>query len=259
MSWFKYALSMSIQEPGSYYTVVHPVDFYEWRFTGTIPKGTKFYGKLPRTEVIADGLIIASANLSSDNLESLNRGYKLKSDFSGPISIKVGQLSSPKEVMSKYQDIDDRISRHVDDFKTNIAIRQFVVSRTDNPHLYKVTNQTNEELELLSYGPLEDVLEKVSVVHSALAFDSSQKKGRSHEMADFIRYDNIMNFVKDSSLPVDCPKMQYLIDKANIEPVKTRRLSCRECLLETSPDYRSLQKTLDRFNSMQWVKFTLQY
>jgi len=64
MSWFRKALNITTVHPDSFYTSMDPGEFYEWKFTGIIPKGKIFTKKLPPSEVFTAGKIIATTRLA---------------------------------------------------------------------------------------------------------------------------------------------------------------------------------------------------
>ena len=136
MSWFKKALSISIQDPGSYYVVVEPVEFYEWRHAGVIPKNTKCSSLLPPSEIFTEGYIIASINANENDIIS----GKLVSDIQSTIVLKVGYMPSKADLIQKYHSLDSDFKRKLHSFKHTCISQGYIVVPEDEDisKLYRV-------------------------------------------------------------------------------------------------------------------------
>ena len=255
MNWFKSALTRTIVEPGSYYLVVDPVKFYEYKFSQSIPKGIKLFRLLPPTHLITDNVIVASAVMPDELLNKQSDGaYELTQDVQDTIKLCFCLASSPQEIIAKYDDMSNNLARQIGHFKHEIHKKSFLISMSDEPSLLKINNTSDDFVNLVNYGPVEQVFEKLSEKHESLALDSRYRRGKGYEMAEFGRYDNIMMFMRDNSLPIDSVKLQFLLSSAKVTPINSFKLSWKDCFLKVSPENKTLDDQLNKFNSLAWVR-----
>jgi hypothetical protein len=254
MSWFRSALSISILEPGSYYTVIDPLEFYEWRFTQTAPKGAKFTSYLPPSDIFTSGKIIASAVVPLDNLQHRGTAHELKSDTTIDVSLKVGNLSTPRELLNKYDDLKKQLDMGLDRFKEDSVVRRYICSSSKNPHLFHISDWTDYEVTLGIFGSIEDLVKKFAEVREVLGVSSEEKVGRSYEKEDVMRYDSAMAFINNSHLHVDRDKMDTLVSASNLKAEKIETIPWEQFYLELSHGARILDAKVKQFESMQWVK-----
>ena len=257
MSWFRTALSISTPTPGSYYTVLEPVEFHEWRYTQTAPKGSLFTVKLPPSDIFTEGKIIASATVQEKNLHAKSGGYVLKEDSPVDVVLRVGQMPSPRELLDKYKQIRTNFDRGLDRFKEDLPTRLYIDSQTEHPHLYRVAYWDDKTITLHNFGSIKELITQFAQIREALAEDVMDKTGRAHEMEEFRRYENAMTFVNNSHLHVDSSKMDRLIETSGIESVQKKTLPWRECYLELSHGARILDERIARFSSRKWVQAAL--
>ena len=262
--WLVHALSMSIHEDGDYFTAVNPIQFYEWRFTGSIPKGTRFTKLLPPTQVITQGLIIASAKIDSNAFEKNANILELKDKYETPIKLKVGQINSPIELINRYKDMINAFRESKQLFKNTVSIRRYFLSSENNKtHLMKIANTHKTSgllpstVEVENYGELKEIKAKLAKVRSALSLDSMIKKGRAHEMETFRRYENIITFLENPAIDVDSEKIDFVIKTAQMKPESKCKLSWDECFIKFSTKGHEIKQKIDQFGSLQWVQYVL--
>ncbi len=253
MSWFKRALSISTPLPNAYYTTVDPGEFYEWRFTGAIPKGTIFTKKMPRSDIFTDGFIIASASLSCEQLEKKGFGFELKSDAHSDAILEVGQVQSPAEIIDKYKQLQRTFEKTINDFKKSSINRVFIISKEEDPHLYKILSSDEQTVKMQNFGALKDIRDRLEEVRKSLN-ENSMKKGRiSYELADTRKFDNAMLFLGNKGLPFESSKIATLIRIARLKPQREMSLNWDELCMKLSPEAKALNGLIDRYTSLQWI------
>lgn len=254
MGWFRKALTISTPEPGSYYTVVGQGDFYEWKFTGRIPAGSPFTKSIPPSEIFTRGLLIASAVLPQSSLKETSSGYEVVEDVNASIVLTAGRVDNPQELINTHKDRQKKFESDVKAFKLTCQTDGFIISGTEKPHLYKVAASDDEFAMLANYGLLEEVHINLAAARSRLAIESSNRVGRSYEKADSMRFENAMVGI-DNRLPIDGPKMQFVLNMAKIEPEHTRKISWKDCYTSLFTEASLKQEQLKHFGSYTWVKY----
>lgn len=254
MSWFRKALSICTPDPGSYYTVVDPLEFYEWRFTGTAPKDTKFTSYLPPSDIFTKGQVIASAIVPEGSLT--NKDNHLIAEEQVPVSIilRVGSIPTAQELIENHERRVKNFNNGIDRFREDAVTRRFLNSQSDTPNLYKITNFDEHEVTCENFGPISDLLEKFTETRELLRQDALKKKGRALEMEEFRRYENVMDFVNNSHLHVDASKMDKLLYVSDAKSKITKKMSWKDCYIMTSPNAKLLLDEIGHFNSFKWVK-----
>jgi len=254
MNWLRTALNISAPEPGSYYTVIDPIEFHEWRYTETAPKGTFFTIELPPSDIFTEGKVIASAFLSDEKLEKKSHGLVLKTDSPVQVVLRVGCVSSPQDMMDKYKRIQANFDRGLNNFKEDLATRLYINSQTDKPHLFRLARWDSKNVTLHNFGTVKDLIEAFAEVREVLSQDVVDKTGRAHEMEEFRRYENCMTFANNSHLHVDASKMDRLLETSGVKSTQTKTITWKECFLEASRGAQLLYKALNDFNSKKWVQ-----
>jgi len=251
MSWFRKALSITTVYSDSYYTVVDPGEFYEWKFKEVIPKGRIFTKKLPPSNSFTDGMLIATARLSREGLDKKSFGYETNQDLIADIYLQAGPIQSPKELFQKYKKIQSSFDDSVNRFKTVSKVRSYF---TSNNNLFRISSIDDSSVSLLNFGSIKDLIKKLAQTRYLLNKESLAKKGRAHEMEEFRRFENAMTFVQNSQIPVDGSKIDLLLHIAKIKPQQTTKLGWVDCFVRLSPEARSSKKLLDRYESLSWIQ-----
>lgn len=257
MSWLRTAFSICIPDTDAYYTVLDPVEFYEWKFTSTAPKGSLFTKELPPSDIFTEGKVIASASVSESNLKPGKEGYTLSEDSSVNINLKIGHVPSPQELIDKYHDMVKVQSKGVEAFKEGLLTRIYINSKTDNPHLFRISHYTDDDVTMHNFGSVKELVEQFAMTRESLAKEALDKTGRSHELEEFRRYENVMTFTNNSHLYVDSSKLDRLIETSGVKALQTRTLPWMECYLDISPGARQSAERIKHFEDQTWIKSIL--
>jgi len=254
MSWFRKALSVCLPESGSYYTVIDPAEFYEWKFTQHAPKGALFSRHLPPSDIFTEGKIIASASLSDQYFKQVDKGFRLQSSIPVDLVLTAGVIQTPQELLDKYNNTLKTFNSGVNSFKEDALIRLYLISKSDVPNLHLVADHTDTNLTLHNYGPIKDVLKKIGDTESLFQKSIVERKGRAFELEEWKRFQNAMDFVNNSHLHVDASKMERLLMSAKIEPVGKIKTSWHDYYLESSESAQVLYSQIEKFSQNKWVR-----
>lgn len=257
MSWLRTAFTICAPDSRSYYTVLDPIEFYEWRFTNIAEKGHFFTHKLPPSDIFTEGQVIASAIVTESSLKPRNGGYTLIEDSPVNVTLKVGHMPSPQELIDKYHDAVKTRSRGIEAFKQDLLTRLYMNSQTDSPHLFRLSHYTDKDVTMHNFGSVKDLIKQFDEVRKALIRESMDKTGRAHEMEEFRRFENAMIFVNNSHLFVDSSKLDRLIETAGIKAMHTKTLPWSEFYLDVSPGAQILDNRIQHFEDQTWVKSVL--
>ncbi len=254
MSWLRRAFSITVPDLGSYYSVLTPEKFYEWKYTQIAPKGSIFTDHLPPSDIITEGKIIVSAFVDEDKLKKEADVLKLKEDSPVDVVLRVGYMPSPQELLHKYKESQKSFQRGLNWFKEDMQIRLYTDSHTKHPHLFRISHWTKDEVTFHNFGRVKDLIEQFSEFKESLSQDAMDKTGRAYEMEEFRRYENAMTFVNNSHLHIDALKMDRLIESSGIKSTQTKTLPWKECYLELSHGAKILEEQIGRFGSNTWVQ-----
>lgn len=249
--WLRYALNITTKRSNSYYTAIDPGEFYEWKFSGYIPKGKIFTKGLPSSDIFTKGLIIATAKIPSSQLDQKEFGLETNCLVPADIVIQAGQIPSPQELLDRFIRAQTAFQYSVDEFKKSASIRSYF--KTNNA-LYRITMDNSGLPQLCYYGSIKDISDQLSVIRKSLSKDSLIKKGKSLEMEDFRRFENAMTFIQNDHLPIDTKKIDTLLRIAEIKPKTTSSSDWQNCLLVVSEDARKTFALLQRYQSLNWVR-----
>ena len=250
MSWFKKALAISILGDDAYYIVTDPIQFYEWKWTGYIPKGIKASKNLPSSDVFTDGLIVINADIPAKYLED----GKLSCDVHTTLHMKLGQIQSPAELLQKYIDLDAEFKRQLDNFKKNSLSQKYVVSTNKKPHLYRITAKDDNAVILENFGKLTEIGEKASLARNILNHLSHEKMGRSYEWEDARNMENLLTFMGNKGLQLDGVKLDRLVSTAKLQPEQHREMNWIDCYAALHDEAAETRDKMRKFKSLQWVR-----
>jgi len=254
VSWFRSALSISVPEPGSYYSVIDPINFYEWRFTGIVPKGTTFTKQLPPSDIFTQGQVIVSASIPDDFIKTVDNNPRLSKDTQTDVILKVGCMPSFTELIDKYKDLSSNFKRSLSSFKDDIVVRKFIYSDVMKPSLFGVSKFTKDEVTFDNYGPLDEVKKRFAKTREFLLLDSEKKVGRAYEMEKFLNYEKNMQFVNNSNLHVDELKISHLINNSGLKSKSTETISWQDFYLKSSQKARNIHKSMSLFENAKWFQ-----
>ena len=255
MSWLRTSLNITLPDPGSYYATMNPLEFYEWRYTGTAPRGSVFIKCLPSSDIFMDGKIVASAVISDDVLEKASEGYRLTQDTPIDISLKIGQLITPKELIQKHKDVCSTYRRGIQYFTEDILMREYIKSgETKSPVFYRVSKTDDGMANLTSFGRVSYVLEKIKETREILHEESLNKKGRSIELADFRRFENAMVFSDNHEIYIDASKIELLLSFSGIKPKNSNTMSFEDLYIKTTKEAAQTKDRINQFLALKWVR-----
>lgn len=256
MSWLRCSMSICMPEPGAYYSAISPVEFYEWKFTNKAPKGSVFNKHLPPSDVFATGKMVVSAIVSPDQLVKTTHGYELKSDTPVDISLKIGSVYTPSELLDKHKQNIKTLSVGLDYFKIQMKNRTYVSSQEKNPSLYKIVQSDNSHVYMQNFGAISDLIGDFASVRDVIQSKALSRPPHSKaiDLEEFRRYENAMDFVNNSHLYVDASKIERLLRSSKIKPKQTKKVSWRDYYFEIFPRAQILQRAIDKFGSFSWVK-----
>lgn len=254
MSWLRTALTVSTPDPGAYYTVIDPVQFYEWRFTQMAPKGALFTKHLPPSDIFTKGKVIASVVIQEDALKPVERGMRLESATAVDLSVTAGAIPTPQELLDKRKLKKDLFAQGIKRFKEEVLTRLFLVSKSDDPHLLRIAEYDDAKVSIQNFGEITELIKTFAEVRAIIKNKSLKRTGKAHELEEFRRYENAMDFVNNSHLYVDSSKMDRLLMSAKVKPSGTKKLSWEELYLQHSVGAQHLDREIQYFDKMSWVK-----
>lgn len=257
MSWLKTALTISTLSSNTYFTTVDPAEFYEWKFKGVIPRGTRFSKTLPRSDTFTTGSLVVNAELGEDCLRKMDNNLVLNANIPSEIVLTVGNFCSPNDLIEKHRLQTDRLFRDMHKFQSDAARRVFLVSKTDRPKLYRLVQADENDVKFENYGFLKGVFEKLEETRKALEKDSGVKKGRAREMDLWRRYENIMTLFENGTLPLDTAKMEFILKASKIKSESIRSASWESFYTEMFPDAQKQIDIIKSFSSKEWVQHLL--
>ena len=152
MNWLRICANRGL------FTVVDPADFFEWKVSGTIPKGTRFSKDMPPSQIFAQGLIVATADLSPGVLKIAEDDRKMletKDDTGADIQYYVGAALSPVEVLEKYHRLKRDFAKNLEAFKKTIMSQQFIINPLDHK-IYRIAEK-NQKAEVYEYDSFPEI------------------------------------------------------------------------------------------------------
>lgn len=250
MSWIKDALSISQLDNDDYYIVTDPIQFYEWKWTGVVSKGTKVSKLLPPSEVFTNGFIVINAPIPKDAIQN----GKLSCDVNTSVQMKIGQIQSPAELLDRYIAMDKEFKKGIDDFKKNCLSQKYIISHGKDPHLYKVSAIDDTSVMVSNFGPLDDLGKQIEEFRRMTNYLSHQKIGRAYEWEDARKIDNIVTFMSNKGLEIDGAKFDVLISKSGLKPLSSNKESWIDCYCTMHPEATETKGKMAKFRSLYWVR-----
>lgn len=258
MTWLKEAYKPSFPKPGTYYTVVDAVDFFQWKYANSIPQGVTFTKNPPQLDALTGHQIIASAEIPPQSLVVSQLGYKTAGDVPTEVNFHFGTVRSPADILAKYNRIKDELSRKAKSLRQSVFIHKYLISSEEKPSLYKVISGNDHEVTLDDFGPFEQILDRLIKRQASLNKESKAKKGRAYELSETTRYNKIMS-VMASKTPVDSSKLEFVLKYIDLPSMGTRKLSWLELLAKTDPNAGMQLGGLKKFEEVPWVKEVNKY
>lgn len=254
MNWLRTAFEICCPDKDGYYSVIDPVEFYEWRFTDIAPKGSVFTLKLPPSDIITEGKVIVSAQVPAGMLKPSRDGFELVESSPVNVKLRIGYMPSPQELLQKYEEWNKTFDKGLKSFKQDFTTRLYINSATEIPHLFRLYSYTDDEVTMHNFGSVKDLVEEFDLVREALAEEALDKRGRAHELEEFRRYENAITFTNNSHLHVDASKMDCLLETSGVLAKQKKTAQWKDCFLEVSYGAKILDEKIKRFEAYSWVK-----
>lgn len=260
MNWFKKALNISGLTKDTYFTTCTLPQFYQWQYSGTIPSKTRFSKKPPRSDIAISDAVLVVAQINPKTLKTVHKSglmpnlYELILDTKADPHIVQGNIKTPKEIVTSHYQRLKAIDHQVDKFSKETSLGSFFVSKTKNATLHKTSTMNDNEIEVLSYGPLKNLFEYFEIVRKQLLVDAEHKKGRSKDWTTWSRFDNIMTTYNNGTIPLDLAKIEYLIKVSNTKPTNSHKSSWRDFYFTLFPEIGEEYTKINKLMSLGWVQ-----
>lgn len=236
----------------SYYSAIDPADFYEWKFSQTIPKGARFTKHIPPSQVFAEGLVIVSADISSQNLKSVDPNtYKVKESTPGDINLVVGSVLSPSELIEKYKNLKEMYSKNLNMFRESLSSQKYTID-VDNK-LCRIAD-ANGQAHIDKFDTLPEIQKKLTAARRVLTEKSRNRTGRAYELEALRRFEHAFVLSNNKGLTVHPDQIDYLLRVAEVEPSETYKIPWSECFVKMSKDARTDHERIKTLDSMQWIQ-----
>ena len=249
MNWLKKAFTISQPEEGVYYIITDPIQFYELRHSGVIPKDTSVSTSLPRSDFFTSGKVAASVRL----LPSSVINNKLSEDARSQLILKIGELQTEGEIYQRFTNLDNEFKRNLEFFKSTSLSQKYFISHNKEPHLYRLSG-TKDKVLLESFGPVEDIMEKLNTLRVQMTKDGQSKHGRAYELSDLRKMENLHTIISNPSLPLDATKIEWLLVTANMKPETGKEMNWLDCYLSLDHVAEDMHNRMNKFLSLQWVR-----
>jgi hypothetical protein len=259
MSWITQAFTTVNNDPAAYFATISPAEFYEWRFMKAVPKGARLHRKMPRSDAFTENKVIVSAKIPDVTLPEKGGVCQVEANTPASVTLTVGQLLSPVEVIGKFAQLQEHFERSLKNFRQSTETQKYFTSVSEDSQLYRVASATDKEVKLQLFGTVQNIKEKLAEAFDVLGDLATQRKWRAHEMERYRKFENYMMVLENSAVPIDGSKMEFLMTTAQIKPIQNRTIPWSQCFIEVSADAQELRAKLDLFNSMNWVKHTRQH
>lgn len=238
-----------INEQDCYFTAVDPADFYEWKITGIIPKGTILSKRLPDSNIFSQGFIIASANIKFEDQEG--DYIELKQDIQSEVQFKAGAVLSPTELLNKFSRLKKDFQDELKTFRNNSLSQAYLINPFDN-HVYRVT-ESDDKAEIHKYELFSEIQKKLTLARRSLEKMALIKKGRSYELEQLRRFETIYVLLNQKTI-LDKEKVDYIFHIANIEPIEKYTKSWQDYFINISDEAKSKFDRISIIDSLTWVR-----
>ena len=68
-----------------------------------------------------------------------------------------------------------------------------------------------------------------------------------------------MSILSNKSVPIDAPKMEFLLNVANITPSQKTSATWQDCFIRFSLEANDIFEHINAIKSLSWVKHSIQY
>jgi len=241
----------------TYYVSLTPEQYYECRFNQSIPAGTRVSESRQITGAISD-LIVASVDLPVAEVKTSSEGLHIKRAVPAILMHEAGRLVSPEDLLADRKKKIAQFRRVVEGFREKSKLNKFAISTTEDPKLYMFDSIDDENVRLLHFGRITEVVQKIVEKRAELGAISQIPTWRSREMADLVRYDNAVVYLRNIGLATDPTKLQQILRAALGESQHTQKVSWAACLKQIHPQIAKIYNGLEGFYDLNWVKHMIQ-
>lgn len=255
--WLRRAYNISTNHPNRYFVAVDPGQFYEWQYKQQIPAGTIFTKKLPPSDIFTTGFIVASAIIPDDSISKKGNKYETSCPVQANINLEIGQIQTPKEFMSRLNDLNKKLSQSIGHVKQNYKNRDFVV--TQDNQVYQITGIYDESVRVANYGGLDEFISNLKDKKKDIEKEANTKKGRAYEMSDFIKFRDTINLLENTGFNTDSMRISFLVDTAQLEPINDFTISWKDCCAKFSKEGYDTINLINNYMSLSWVRDALKY
>ena len=251
MNWLRKCAS----NQNALFTAVDPADFYEWKISGIIPKGSRFSKFMPPSEVFAKGLVIATASLPTSCLTQVKDTsdlFEISEDTDIDVQFYVGSAATPSEVLDKYHRIKRDFAEEIEHFKRTAISQTFIVSPRDDK-VYKLSDK-NGKAHIDEYDVFPEIQKQLIVARRKITQESQTKKWRSYEMEKLRRFENVFVMINNKNTIVDPTSISSIFVEAEIKPLRSSIKSWEDYYISVSDDAKVQHDRLQALDQMQWIK-----
>jgi len=248
MSWYS-----SLFPRSCYYTKIASEDYYEWLHQGYVPSGTVVsYGNPKNNKVASTEIIVALPQLNDtsikDGVPIISKDYK----NTGGLLIISGNIKSQKELIEEYKRKDSELKNNLKAFSEVISARGYWIKKTEkNDFLFMVESVNEKEATMLSYGSLEDVVNKLKKAKIDMKKDVQPPGYKARDFSDIVKIEKLMYTIYNDQL--DGNKLKTLLTKAQIKPLGKTKTTVIDCFLQIS-DNANLVGQIKKFSNLKWAR-----
>lgn len=254
--WFNQIAKQPKIEAGKYYFIVDAPLFYEYKYKSRIPNGTTLY-KMPPPAQHSHSKMLASINLQPNVIKYTKQGYKLTQDITSEVTFESGQASSPKDLIRENDNRQHKLDQEIHSFKEASMIHKYIITKTDYPHLYAIKESKTDNVMVDDFGKIDDIIETIRIRQQYIFTDSYRKKGRAYELTDITKLNKITTRLRNM-IPIGSSEMDFIVQLLKLEPEKEKVISWKHLFFAVTPKAEEEQKSIDNFNSLEWVIATKQ-
>lgn len=250
MNWLRTCVSHN-----SFFTAVDPADFYEWKVSGVLPKGSRFSKGMPPSDVFSKGFVVATASLPESSLQQIkdeNGMFELTADTNAEVQFYVGAALSPSELLDKYHRLKKEFAIDLDHFRRTSISQQFIVNPNDNK-VYRIAEK-GDKAEIAEYETFPEIQKQLIQSRRAITNESQIKKWRSYELEKLRRFESTFVMLNNKHSIVDPASVAQIFAVANISPLKTTVQSWEEYFTKVSADAKSQYDRIQALDRMHWIK-----
>ena len=245
MSWF----DKSLTNIKSFYTLVYPEIFYEWDYTGFVPKNTTIAYGAARSIKDLDRLVL-SVDINSDQVVDDDGKTTLSSDL--PITKTKFLSGSPKtrdEIAEGFDQLRKRFSNELDRFKESMQSRRYFVK---DEKLCEIKQSDDSQAHLLNYGPWKEVLKKAEQTQINFKPDRI-KTYKAIDLQDLHRLTHAL-IINQYDIPLDFDKLSALVKNCGTKPIGEFSSPWSDLFVSLNNNAHVMNVKLSQLDKLKWLK-----